>query len=429
MVDSLQRFTDLLDQVPVVLLTPDDERVLTDARTSAGVLESIDVSPVTVVLVGSTGVGKSYIMNDVVGMNASEVGVLRPTTTRVIMAGSYGPATVDHASEYVLAPGTPDGIVIVDTPAWETDSAAVDAALVAADIGVLVVTPSRYADVTTHELWAAMEGIPQRLVVLNRQRGNAEDRDVIISSARERFVDVPVFEIAENGNADRLLGVILERSSDRLSARGKATIARLAATEAGRYVAGALTASAMDLGILGGAINDIAPTRVTGAGLSVLETWSGTSSELVSEIRRHIEDVDRRIVAISTNGVARRMALALGPWQSELFEARLDEWRDDAARSFRSNASIRWRRSLTEQLLDRASWKIGVNPEVRVVKRVSRVMGRRLGIVAGETHGSLVSIMNQTIEERRSRWRAAVAEAGSFKPGELLAAVDMIDTR
>jgi hypothetical protein len=70
-----------------------------------------------------------------------------------------------------------------------------------------------------------------------------------------------------------------------------------------------------------------------------------------------------------------------------------------------------------------------VNPTVRVVPRVTRITGSNFERVSVTVHDSLVSTLNSAVDGRRSRWRAAVQKAGSFKPGELLAAADALENR
>jgi energy-coupling factor transporter ATP-binding protein EcfA2 len=428
-VDSIADFIKALDRVPSVLLTADVARVITDARTSAGVLEAIEDSPVAVVIVGATGVGKSHLVNDLVGMSASETGVLRPTTNGVVMAGSCGPAKVDHASEYVLAPDAPDGLAIVDTPAPDTDAVAMSAALAVADMGILVVSPSRYSDAGTHELWSSMEVIPLRLVVLNRLPGNQAERAEIVASAMKRFPDATVLEVDEGGGADDVRGFIIERATDRPSTKEKVTIAMTAAAGAARHVAGEITATAISLGALQDVVNEVPAPEISGEGLAVLESWLATERDLVLLVGRSVNDLDRRIVGTANSDLGQRLGASLGRWESEPLETRLSAWREEAAAEFRASATIRWRRSSAEHLLDQASWKVGVNPTVRVVPRVTRITGSNFERVSVTVHDSLVSTLNSAVDGRRSRWRAAVEKAGSFKPGELLAAADALENR
>lgn len=426
MADSITGFIEVLDRVPTVLLSPDDAKVLNDARTSAEVLRSIDGSPVSIVLFGSTGVGKSHLVNALTDMVVSEVGVLRPTTTAIVMAGRCGPANVAHGGEYVFAPSAPDGLVIVDTPAPATDQSAVAAAIAAAAVGVLVVTPSRYADSETSELWNDMEPIPLRMIVLNRQRGTESERAVVAESAEQRFDGVSVVEVEEDGGVDELQKAIVANAAEVPVEHERVAIARSTACEAGRFVASSLTSASIGLGTLADAVERAQLPEISGEGLAVMESWRTTERELVALVRRSIGDLDRRITDAADRALAQRVADTLGEWDATGLEEGLEVWRTDTSDLYTSNAMIRWRRSATERLVDRASWKSGVNAEVRVPNRVTRVMGSRFDAVTTESHTALLALLNQQVEGRRDLWRLAIEDIGSFMPGELLASVEAL---
>jgi DNA-binding helix-hairpin-helix protein with protein kinase domain len=108
-------------------------------------------------------------------------------------------------------------------------------------------------------------------------------------------------------------------------------------------------------------------------------------------------------------------------------KAELAIWRDDAIDRFRSDATVRWRRSTTHQVLDQFSWEAGVNPSVQVPKRVHRVMGTRLASATVQTHERLVKLINDTLVRRLGVWSDEVERIGSFRPGELLAAADRLE--
>lgn len=426
MADSITGFIEVLDRVPTVLLSPDDAKVLNDARTSAEVLRSIDGSPVSVVLFGITGVGKSHLVNALTDMVVSEAGVLRPTTTAIVMAGRCGPASVAHGGEYVFAPSAPDRLVIVDTPAPATDQSAVAAAIAAAAVGVLVVTPSRYADAETNELWNDMEPIPLRMIVLNRQRGTESERAVVAESADQRFDGVSVVEVEEDGGVDELQKAIVANAAKVPVEHERVAIARSTACEAGRFVASSLTSASIGLGTLADAVERAQLPEISGEGLAVMESWRTTERELVALVRRSIGDLDRRITDAADRALAQRVADTLGEWDATGLEEGLEVWRTDTSDLYTSNATIRWRRSATERLVDRASWKSGVNAEVRVPNRVTRVMGSRFDAVTTESHTALLALLNQQVEGRRDLWRVAIEDIGSFMPGELLASVEAL---
>jgi hypothetical protein len=144
-------------------------------------------------------------------------------------------------------------------------------------------------------------------------------------------------------------------------------------------------------------------------------------------IAASVGELDRSIVESVDNSVVQRVFAELGAWQSSEAEAALDSWQIEVATRFRSNAAFRWRRHATEQMLDRESWKTSINSSVRLPRRMRRVMKSRLVPVMTQSHDRLVAIFDDAVEERRGEWRKAVADAGSFKPGELLESAQALE--
>jgi energy-coupling factor transporter ATP-binding protein EcfA2 len=136
-------------------------------------------SPVLVALVGSTGAGKSTLVNSIVGTQVSMTGIRRPTTNSPVLA--CHPGDVDWFAENVFLPtvprvrqeglarsgrdgllvlaaseGMPKGVALLDTP--DIDSvvqAHRDFAhqfLDASDLWLFMTTASRYADAAVWEL-------------------------------------------------------------------------------------------------------------------------------------------------------------------------------------------------------------------------------------------------------------------------------------
>jgi hypothetical protein len=136
-------------------------------------------APVLVALVGSTGAGKSTLVNSVVGSQVSVTGIRRPTTNSPVLAchpddvgwfaenvflptvprvRQEGLARSGRDGLLVLAasPGMPKGVALLDTP--DIDSV-VEAHhefarqfLDASDLWLFMTTASRYADATVWEL-------------------------------------------------------------------------------------------------------------------------------------------------------------------------------------------------------------------------------------------------------------------------------------
>src|SRR5690349_2133795 len=150
-------------------------------------------APLLAVVGGSTGAGKSTLVNTLVGAEVSSAGVLRPTTRAPVLlcapgderwfadgrvlpglARSAGPSTSGERSlQLVPHPAVPAGLALLDAPdidsvvAGNRELAA--QLLAAADLWVFVTTAARYADAVPWELLHTAERRGTALaVVCNR---------------------------------------------------------------------------------------------------------------------------------------------------------------------------------------------------------------------------------------------------------------------
>jgi len=196
-------------------------------------------APLLAVVGGSTGSGKSTIVNALVGTPLTRVGVIRPTTRQPILV--HAPVDAGwFASDRILpglarvrgtlsTPGTPasaagdspaasrikelmllahdavpNSLAIIDAP--DIDSVAEDnralaaQLLAAADLWVFVTTANRYADAVP---WKLLDGAAARsitvAVILNRVPPGAADEVLpdLTAMLRKRNLDAPVFVIEE----------------------------------------------------------------------------------------------------------------------------------------------------------------------------------------------------------------------------------------
>ncbi len=174
------------------LLSQIDDYLLPRVRESA--------APILVALVGSTGAGKSTLVNSIVGTQVSNTGVRRPTTNSPVLAchpddmhwfaeNMFLPTLPRVRQEGLARPGRdgmlvlaasermPKGFALLDTP--DIDSVAHSHRefayqfLDAADLWLFMTSSSRYADAPVWEVlqYAARRGVPAHQGLARRDRG------------------------------------------------------------------------------------------------------------------------------------------------------------------------------------------------------------------------------------------------------------------
>ncbi|WP_127841715.1 GTPase domain-containing protein [Actinomyces wuliandei] len=141
-------------------------------------LQDADI-PSVVVVGGSTGAGKSTLVNSVLGREVSDAGVLRPTTRVPVLVvnpedrESLADHPLREACEEVVSDAIPPGLALIDASdldsVHEANRVLAGRLLDAADLWLFVTTAARYGDQTP---WATLEEAASRdtpiAVVLNR---------------------------------------------------------------------------------------------------------------------------------------------------------------------------------------------------------------------------------------------------------------------
>ncbi|RBY93656.1 ABC transporter [Blastococcus sp. TF02-8] len=204
--EALTALRDRLAEAPLRLATPGRDDAVRAAR---GIVDQVDDyllprlldldAPLLTVVGGSTGAGKSTLVNSLIGAPVTTAGVLRPTTRAPVLVCSR-PDVASFSGDRVLpglarvtggdgGPGSvrlvprddvPPGLALLDAPdvdsvvASNRDLAA--QLLAAADLWVFVTTAARYADAVPWDvLRTAQERGTALAVVLDRVPPEAAD--------------------------------------------------------------------------------------------------------------------------------------------------------------------------------------------------------------------------------------------------------------
>src|SRR5664280_1279316 len=176
-------------------------------------------APAIVVVAGSTGAGKSTLVNSLLRTEVSPAGVLRPTTRRPVLA--HNPADTDLLNEHrlhgivtmVSHDQVPRGLALLDAPdldsVLETNRDMADRLLEAADLWLFVTTAARYGDALP---WRVLERAASReasvAMVLNRVSTESvmEIRMDLMMRLREHgMTNVPLFVVPDQGPHEGLL--------------------------------------------------------------------------------------------------------------------------------------------------------------------------------------------------------------------------------
>lgn len=190
-------------------------------------LASLD-APLLVVVGGSTGAGKSTLVNSLVGREVTEPGVLRPTTRSPVLV--HHPADARWFTDQRILPGlarvtgaaadtaSPGAVRLVATDAVSKGVALLDAPdidsvvatnrdlatelLAAADLWLFVTTAARYADAVPWDLLhEAVERGTSVAIVLDRVPSEAvvEIRSHLAGMLREQGLgEAPLFTVVES---------------------------------------------------------------------------------------------------------------------------------------------------------------------------------------------------------------------------------------
>ena len=244
LLSPLESLRDVLGQVRIPLPVPGADAARAMAGGFANQLDDYVLprlrdadAPLLAVVGGSTGSGKSTLVNRLVGTPVTTPGVLRPTTRHPVLAHNAADAAW-FASNHILprlpritggtalagtddvfglrlveVDSVPAGLGLLDAPdldsVSQTNRQMAGMLMAAADLWFFVTTASRYADAVP---WAALRSAVDRnaavVIVLNRVPPEAMvevTAHVRQMLAAERLGNAPLFVIPESPLADGML--------------------------------------------------------------------------------------------------------------------------------------------------------------------------------------------------------------------------------
>lgn len=264
LIDVIDALREAADALRLPLLTPGQPE---GTRVRAQLLAQLDdyvlprlrslEAPLLAVVGGSTGAGKSTLVNSIVGAPVTRSGVIRPTTTSPVLvhhpleahwftdqrilprlARRTGSIGQDQPGTVRLVPSDtlPAGIALLDAPdidsVVQANRELATQLLAAADLWLFVTTAARYADAVPWDLLrtAAERGTALAIVLDRVPPGAVEEiRTHLVEMLREQGLGVaPVFTIPESTlTGDGLLPVdVTGRLRAWLEALGNDAIAR-----------------------------------------------------------------------------------------------------------------------------------------------------------------------------------------------------------
>ena len=381
-----------------------------------------------VAIVGSSGVGKSAIMNALAGDRVVTAGPLRPTTTEIAIWGDVDASYLPGLR--VSGPEPTDDLVLVDTPAGEHFPDAVALVFDRTDAVLFVLSPERYADaITVSQLTAIRErGIPMR-VALSVGDGDSSDFGELAEDARAKLeTPIDVIVSGDVGPLEHLLGEMSRDRDDIIAQRDRGSAA-FSAMRA-RQVADILEEHTVESEILVGKADEaFAGARVDHTQLAAIadEEWGVAAPAIVAMTT---EATDRAISELGAEVAANEVfshavADAAGSLPS-VDIGPIDSWH--SATTDVALASIKRRRlhPLRTRAVRDEMWRLAVDFDRSPSKRVRKALRDRLPEVRFDRGAALSIAVSDAGSARVAAFRRDLDPSSRTSADEVRLAADAV---
>ena len=422
-------------------------------------------APIVAAVIGSSGTGKSTIVNSLANDRISDVGPLRPTTRNPVLwahrdhGGRYWSEFVARvrdrvgpAVEVVIGDDElTQELTLIDTPPAEYlapsgRAPAVDA-LALADLCVFITSPSRYADISAWEFLREIRwrGVPM-LFVLNRLPPDREEAVALLNDFAGRLYSdglllepdaAMVFGVNESvgdrwhGGLDPSAVGALRNELGAVSNSGyRATLVSMTAFTTGRNVVDrcqVVLDEFQDVADIAATLNESIDaaygaqlaeiTRMVGDGglrdMARHRTWSEAAVDLTAILTRRAGVAAQETAAAwmeHDSGAALLEGKGTSLWRhtedtSWDVQGRLEDWQeilgDVAARNSKSGTL----RPRVAKRLAAKAWRSVVDPTEQADWQTRRRFRGKLGEFIDEARGSLSEVVSAALEVDAARFR------------------------
>ncbi len=380
-------------------------------------------------LVGTSGVGKSELLNALAGSRVVATGPLRPTTTDVAIWGSVDPEYLPGTR--ISDPEGYDGLALVDTPAAEHYPDTVAAVLDRVDAVTFVTSLERYADAITATLLATIRerGIPM-LVVLSIGPRDPSDFGWVDDDAGSKL-ETPIDLVVGEDMAPLrdLFDRLIDDRSAVMDERDRAAAVFSAART--REVAGAFEEQVVAFQVLVDKADDaFTRERVDRRRLADLadEEWEVTAPALAGMTADAADEAISELAAdVAQDDVFSRAVADASLTLPSIDQGPIDDWYRETTDLALASMKRRWLHPRRSRAVRDAMWRLSIDFDRRPTKRVRRALRDHLPDLRFDGGVALTRALRDAGSARITEFKRALDPSRRVSPEDLRSAADAVE--